>query len=381
MHNANKRNFIFIGITAVLIAVTLLACPSPSSPQSPVVDTTSPVVAGTPEQEPRESDSTYKIALRFAITEENAVSYVSGVDDDTLKTDLGAITVGGTNPSNDVPTIDSATLDTTNKKIVITLTDGTELIEGNTLTIAFPANIIQDAAGNKNIAATLVATVVGDDTPPTLKTVTASDSSRDVVLTFDEYVTYNNTVADLKAVFTVYSDGSDSPTTEITVDAAAGDRTDIITLTLAEDLTAGNKIKIDISTGLTDLAGNDITSPISETVTVADGTIPELSSVFADDSKAEIVLTFSEAVTAAAGDFTVTSGAEGSTFLPIKINSITGSSTARITLTLAAAPVANSIIEVLVGTGVEDGAGNAVTPGSKQSVAVADKNPSHPERD
>ncbi len=375
MSNSKKRNFVFIGITAVLMAVTLLACPSPAKPDPPVVDTTSPVVAGTPEQEPRESDSTYKVALRFAITEENAVSYVSGVTDATLKADLGTITVGGTNPSSEVPTIDSATLDTANKKIVITLTDGTELIEGNTLTIAFPANIIQDAAGNKNNAATLVATVVEDDTPPTLKTVTASDSSRDVVLTFDEYVTYNSTVADLKAVFTVYSDGSNSPTTEITVDAAAGDRTDIITLTLAEDLTAGNKIKIDISTGLTDLAGNDITSPISETVTVADGTIPRLSSISADDSQADIVLTFSEAVTAAAGDFSVTSGAAGSTFLPIKINSIAGSGSATITLTLAETPAVNNIIKVLVGIGVKDGAGNSVLPGSEKSGVVADKTP------
>ena len=300
---------------------------------------------------------------------------MSGVTDATLKADLGTITVGGTNPSSEVPTIDSATLDTANKKIVITLTDGTELIEGNTLTIAFPANIIQDAAGNKNNAVTLVATVVEDDTPPTLKTVTASDSSRDVVLTFDEYVTYNSTVADLKAVFTVYSDGSNSPTTEITVDAVAGDRTDVITLTLAEDLTAGNKIKIDISTGLTDLAGNDITSPISETVTVADGTIPRLSSISADDSQADIVLTFSEAVTAAAGDFSVTSGAAGSTFLPIKINSIAGSGSATITLTLAANPAAGSQIKVRVGDGVKDGADNSVIRGSEQSVFVADKTP------
>ena len=220
---------------------------------------------------------------------------------------------------------------------------------------------LEDDDGNTNTAPLeLTASLAYDTTPPTLESISADDSAREVVLTFSELVSTGTND------YEVYSGGVTAPYALNPVVDLASDGEFKIVLTLGYDLLAGENIRVVVKNTLTDVYGNPIAAGTEKTGVIANVNPPVLESIAAssDSTVRGAVLTFSEAVRAVKSDFTVSTGPAGA-LVPNEVIAITGDGTDTITLFLSVDPTDESyMINVAVKTTVSNLADLPIAPGT-----------------
>ena len=262
-------------------------------------DTTAPVVASTPDTA-LTPGTTSTTEIVFSITEISTVSYYQDIDDETLKTNLGTITVqqGDGASTGTTPVISSASLDAANKKLRISLVDGTNLISGNILSITLPENQIKDLEGNGNQQTALTVTIMdtsADTTAPVVASTPdtaltpGTTSTTEIVFSITEIstVSYYQDIDDetlktnLGTITVQQGDGASTGTTPVISSASldAANKKLRISLDDGTNLILGNVLSITLPENqIKDLAGNG-NQQTSLTVTIIDTTAPVVASV------------------------------------------------------------------------------------------------------
>ncbi len=282
-----------------------------------------------------------------------------------VKVNGTAVTLTGT------PVISGAT---------VTLTLASAVAQGDTVTVSYvkPAtgsgNTLQDAAGNAVASFTdqTVTNNTADTTAPTFASAAVDGTS--LVITFDESLAAAPNLAN--GAFTVKVDG-----TAVTLTGTPSISGATVTLTLASAVAQGDTVTVSYvkpATGsgnkLQDAAGNETASFTDETVTnnTADTTAPSFDSAAVDG--ASLVITFDEALAAAAnlanGAFTVK--VDGTAVTLTETPSISG---ATVTLTLASAVAQGDTVTVSYtkpstdnNNRLEDAAGNETADFTDEAV-------------
>ena len=276
--------------------------------------------------------------------------------------------------------------------VVLTL-DGA-VVHGASVTVAYTdptgdndASAIQDGAGNDaaTLAATSVANLVPDTTPPAFVSAATSVDGATLVLTYDETLDASN--APQPSRFRVRVNGEEVDVTAAVVNGAS------VVLTLAAAVPQGAAVDVayfDLSSDndalvIQDAAGNDAASLPTTSVSnlVPDTTPPVFVSAVTGADGTTLVLTYSEALDAARSpqpqSFTVTvNGAE----VAVTAVAIDGASV-RLTLASAVpqgAAVSVGYIDPTTGddaSAIQDGAGNdaATLPATAVDNVVPDTTP------
>ena len=220
--------------------------------------------------------------------------------------------------------------------------------------------VAKDAAGNESAATNVVLNVTNvDDDAPTL--VGSSASGTTVRLNFSENLKAA-LISNPSAVFTV-TQGATS--FSINTAAISGNT---VTLTLASALAVGDTFVAYNGTVLEDAAGNKAAAIPSTKVTSTDTVAPTLSSSTpADDSttfgaSSNLVLTFSEAVTAGSGQIKIVNTADATDTRTIDVKDATQVTISGATLTInptADLKAGGTYAVNIDATAVLDAAGNA----------------------
>ncbi len=195
-----------------------------------------------------------------------------------------------------------------NTKVSLIAEESIPYTRASILSISIESGAVQDAADNNNIsdASTGKQIVVQDITPPFLKTVIANDGNNtqnQLVLEFNEELSRISTAT---IDFTVKI-GTRSYAIKT---AALGNVPTKVALTLAKDirLTKNEYVTVTLGAGaVVDNARNEsITDTTGIRVAVNDVTAPQLESVVANDgdnSKTQLMLTFSEEISSVTGSY------------------------------------------------------------------------------
>ncbi|MCW5238606.1 SwmB domain-containing protein [Verminephrobacter eiseniae] len=346
-------------------------------------DTTPPVLITTGTAAPKVNGT----QLVLSYTEANSL-------DAAALTGNAGFTVTSASPDSTPITVNSASVNASNKTVTLTLSRAVENLEQVSVSYTKPTtgNVVQDVAGNDaaNFTGRSVNNETPDTTPPELITSGAAApkvNGTQLVLSYSEANSLDPAALTGNAGFTVTSASPGS--TPITVSSARVDASNkTVTLTLSRAVENLEQVSVSYTKPTTgnvvqDAAGNAAANFTGRSVNneTPDTTPPVLITTGTAAPKVngtQLVLSYTEAnsldeaaLTGNAG-FTVTSASPDST--PITVNSASVSAANKtVTLTLSRAvenleQVSVSYTKPTTGNGVQDVAGNAAANFTGRSV-------------
>ena len=285
MRNSNKKSLIFIGITAVLMAVTLLACPSPTSNN----DTTAPSLAAT-QDGIQDGDTEFQIRFTEAVQKVSGQTLAEGI----------TVAVNGASPT----AVSSASINSDTRYVDIGLPT---VKDGDKVDIVIKQGFLQDAAGNKNNQLTMptitVSAASSDNTPPALAPVQEDlvSGSRSYTLTFTEdLVMAVDTEVDLAAGIKKVVGGTEYTATAAFIDP--NDSTKVV-IAFSNEFNQGESVTFKIEANLLkDSSDNRNEAIESSPVSVADKA-PELEGLQAEliNGDNDYTIKFDEELTLTSG--------------------------------------------------------------------------------
>ena len=285
MRNSNKKSLIFIGITAVLMAVTLLACPSPTSNN----DTTAPSLAAT-QDGIQDGDTEFQIRFTEAVQKVSGQTLAEGI----------TVAVNGASPT----AVSSASINSDTRYVDIGLPT---VKDGDKVDIVIKQGFLQDAAGNKNNQLTMptitVSAASSDNTPPALAPVQEDlvSGSRSYTLTFTEdLVMAVDTEVDLAAGIKKVVGGTEYTATAAFIDP--NDSTKVV-IAFSNEFNQGESVTFKIEANLLkDSSDNKNEAIESSPVSVADKA-PELEGLQAEliNGDNDYTIKFDEELTLTSG--------------------------------------------------------------------------------
>ncbi|OQX29743.1 MAG: hypothetical protein B0D92_02100 [Spirochaeta sp. LUC14_002_19_P3] len=266
----------------------------------------------------------------------------------------------------------------------VEVTFATPFTAGDEVVFTIAADMVQDAAGNKNAAASLNAITVTDATPPKLLPQAQQDgldsNQTSYIIRFSEELTLVNTEAALTAGITFSTDGG---TTSTAVNSASIDSTDasLITITFASSFAANASVDISIAANLVkDSADNKNAAESITGIVIKNAALPYLLDASAQnelgDADTSYTLQFNTALTLSAADNAalaagITYTVNGGTSSAVATATISGNN---VEVTFAAPFTAGDDVVFTIAAGLVENSGNS-NAANTLTLTITDNTP------